>query len=254
VDGTSIAVPFVVGQAALIKSLYPSATNIQIRDRIISTADPIDNLNLNQCGGSSCRGLIGTGRINVVNSLQNAISPLFNEGDLVKVVDSNGEIYEILGGQKRLVSPFVFNQRFFSTQIKSVISSQVTSYPDGPYVTPNDGTLVKFDQNPTVYIMQNGQKLPISYQVFKQRDLDFKNVNTLSYEELSSWVTGNFLPPADGTLIRSVKNQTVYWVVGQVLHPINYAFYVNRGLNIFPVMTVSDNDIASYPKGDAYIR
>ena len=35
-SGTSLAVPFVVGQAALIKSLYPTATNIQIRDRIIS--------------------------------------------------------------------------------------------------------------------------------------------------------------------------------------------------------------------------
>ena len=253
-SGTSLAVPFVVGQAALIKSLYPSATNIQIRDRIISTADPIDDLNLNQCGGGSCRGLLGSGRINVVKSLQDTISPAFNEGDLVKVVDSNSQIYEILGGQKRLVSPFVFNQRFSATQLKSVISSQLAGYPDGPYVTPNDGTLVKFDQDPTVYIIQNGQKLPITYQVFNQRGLNFQNVNTVSYEELDSWVTGSFLPPTEGTLIRGQKNITVYWVVGQVLHPVNFQFYLDRGLNIFPIMTVPDNDIAGYPKGDAYIR
>jgi hypothetical protein len=253
-SGTSLAVPFVVGQAALIKSLYPSATNIQIRDRIINTADPIDGLNLTQCGGNSCRGFLGAGRIDVVKSLQTAISPNFNEGDLIKVSDLNGAVYEILGGQKRLVSPFVFNQLFSGSILKTAVSVQLASFSEGPYVTPTDGTLVKFDKSPTVYIIQNGQKLPVTYGVFLQRRFSFAAVNTLSYEELNSWVTGSFLPPTEGTLVKSAGNKTVYWVVGQVLHPINYAFYLDRGLNIFPIMTVPNNDIASYPKGEAYIR
>ena len=73
-SGTSLAVPFVVGQAALIRALYPTATNIQIRDRIISSADRIDSLNLTQCGGGSCAGLIGSGRIDVPASIQTAIA------------------------------------------------------------------------------------------------------------------------------------------------------------------------------------
>ena len=144
-SGTSLAVPFVIGQAALIKSLYPSATNIQIRDRIINTADSIDGLNLIQCGGFSCRGLLGAGRINVVSSLQTAISQQFSEGDLIKVTDLNGSVFEIFGGQKRLVSPFVFNQRFSGVTLKTAVSSQLSGYPEGAYVTPTDGTLVKFD-------------------------------------------------------------------------------------------------------------
>ena len=253
-SGTSLAVPFVVGQAALIKSLYPTATNIQIRDRIIATADPIDNLNLSQCGGGSCRSLLGAGRIDVVNSLQTAISQTFSEGDLIKVTDLNGAVYEILGGQKRLVSPFVFNQRFSGSQVKVAVSSQLSGFPEGAYVTPIDGTLVKFDKSPTVYIIQNGQKLPVTYQVFLQRRFSFGNANTLSNEELDSWVTGSFLPPVDGTLVKATGNPTVYWVIGQMLHPVNYAFFVSRGLNILPVMTVPKNDIAGYPQGDAYIR
>jgi subtilisin family serine protease len=51
-SGTSMAVPFVVGQAALLKSKFPGATNKQIRDRILASADPIDSLNLSQCNGS----------------------------------------------------------------------------------------------------------------------------------------------------------------------------------------------------------
>jgi hypothetical protein len=113
---------------------------------------------------------------------------------------------------------------------------------------------VKFDKNPTVYVIQNGQKLPITYQVFLQRGFSFNNVNTLSYEELNSWVTGSFLPPVDGTLVKGNANPTVYWVIGQVLHPINYNFFISRGLSVFPIMTVPTNDIAGYPKGEAYIR
>ncbi len=253
-SGTSLAVPFVVGQAALIKSLYPSASNIQIRDRIISSADPIDDLNLSQCGGASCRGLLGAGRIDVLKSLQSAISQPFSEGNLVKVTDLNGAVYEILGGQKRLVSPFVFNQRFSTTTVTTALSDALSGFSEGAYVTPTDGTLVKFDKSPTVYIIENGQKLPLTYQVFVQRGFNFANVNTLSYEELDSWATGSFLPPLDGSVIKAAGNQTVYWVIGQVLHPVNYAFFVDRGLNVFPIMTVPDNDIAGYPKGDAYIR
>ncbi len=252
-SGTSLAVPFVVGQAALIKSLYPTATNIQIRDRIISTADPIDDLNLSQCGGNSCRGLLGAGRIDVPKSLGGAIAQNFSEGDLVKVQDLDGVIYEISGGQKRLVSPFVFNQRFPGLSLKTTTSSQLSSYPEGPYVTPNDNTLVKLDSSPTVYIMENGKKFPITARVFQQRGLQNNTINTLSFSELNSWTTGPFFSPVEGTLIRGVKNPTVYWVVGQVLRPVNYNFYVSRGLNIFPILTVPDNDISSYSRGDAYI-
>jgi hypothetical protein len=65
---------------------------------------------------------------------------------------------------------------------------------------------------------------------------------------------GGFLTPPEGTLVRTPKNQTVYWVVGQILHPINYNFYVERGLNIFPVIYVPDSDLSKLPTGESYIR
>ncbi|MDR3642259.1 MAG: S8 family serine peptidase [Candidatus Doudnabacteria bacterium] len=252
-SGTSLAVPFVVGQAALIRALYPTATNIQIRDRIISTADSIDSNNSTQCGGSSCSGLLGSGRIDVPASLQTAITQKFGEGSLVKAQDL-GVVYDIIGGQKRMVSPFVFNQRFSDQTVIISTSEQIASYPEGAYLTPLDGTLVKYDANPTVYIMENGQKLPVTYAVYLEQGMNQKPINTLSYAELSSWPTGSFLPPTDGTLVRGQSEPTVYWVIGQQLHPINYGFYIERGLNIFPLMIVPDSDIQSYPQGESYIR
>lgn len=252
-SGTSLGVPFVVGQAALIKSLYPFATNVQIRDRIISTADQVDNLNLSQCAGLSCRGLLGAGRINVPKSLETAIAQNFSEGDLVRD-QSTGATYQILGGQKRLVSPFVFNQKFSGKSVIILTSNNLSGLPSGSYITPVDGTLIKLDKEPTVYIMDSGQKLPITYGVFMQRKLSFANINTLSYSEVSSWQTGSFYPPVEGTLVKSAQDKTVYWVVGQTLHPINYKFYIERGLNLFPVLIISKADLNGFSKGEAYVR
>ncbi len=254
-SGTSLAVPFVVAEATILKSLFPNATNEQIRDRILSSTDPVDFLNPTQCGGSSCKGLLGSGRINVVKAaaMEIVTTPPIKEGELVKSQNSS-TVYLISGGQKRIVSPFVFNQRFLSIPVKTVGDSQLQELPQGPYATPLEETLIKLDGQTTVYMISTGLKLPITYQVFQQRSLDFSKVNTLSFSEVDSWATGNLLPPAEGTLVRGIKNKTVYWVVGSVLHPINFAFFTQRGLNVFPIMTVPDNDIPNFPKGESYTR
>ncbi|PIR96126.1 MAG: hypothetical protein COT92_02885 [Candidatus Doudnabacteria bacterium CG10_big_fil_rev_8_21_14_0_10_42_18] len=253
-SGTSLAVPFVAGQAALIKALFPLATNTQIRDRIISTADPVDNLNLSQCGGGSCRGLLGSGRINAYKSLLYPMTAqsLF-DGDLVRL-EGGDQFYYITGGQKRLVSTFVYNQRFLEASVKTVTENELSGYQAGAYAAPLEGTLIKTNNDPTVYIILYGKKLPITYGVFIQRNLDFSDVETLSFSEVNSWVKGSLLPPMEGSLLRARTNRTVYWVVGETLHPINYNFYMEKGLNIFPVLYVPETDLENYPKGEAYIR
>lgn len=252
-SGTSLAAPLVSGQAALLKAAYPDATNAQIRDRIISTADPIDGLNTTQCSGP-CAGKLGRGRINVAASLSTPILPeVITEGDLVQIVETD-EIVVISGGKKLHVSSFVQQQRYGNALPKRVYVSQVAAFPEGQYAQPVDGTLVKKAGSPVVYYMQNGIKMPVTYEVFLQRKFGFDRVFTLSDAELDSWLTGRFLPPSDGALVRSRTNHTVYWVVGGVLHPITATFYSNRGLKVFPIAYFSDGDIKQFPKGEAYLR
>ncbi len=253
-SGTSLAVPFVAGEAALIWALKPNLTAIQVRDRIIRSAENIDTINLSQCGGFSCEGLLGAGRINVKKALEaQTDSPVFSEGDLVESF-TGGLVYQIIGGQKRPVSAFVRTQRFAGIGVKAATDVELSAYPEGSYAAPLDGTLVKNLQDGTVYTIDKGLKLPVTYLVFKQRGFSFQNVNVVSYPELNSWVSGNFLPPIEGTLVKAAKKKTIFWVVGQTLHPINFQFYKDRGLNIFPVLTVPDADLAGFPKGEAFIR
>ncbi len=57
-SGTSMASPVAAGVAALVKSLHPTMSSQDLRNRLMMTADPIDALN------PSYVGLLGTGRIN----------------------------------------------------------------------------------------------------------------------------------------------------------------------------------------------
>jgi len=252
-SGTSLAVPFVAAEAVLIKAQSPQATNKQIRDRIIATADPVDNLNPVQCGGGSCAGLLGAGRINAERAVAEIIKqPTIQEGDVVGL--PNGSIYYITGGKRHLVTPFVKNQRFPNVVVKIVQQSDLANFPEGSYAEPFDGTLIKSNTSPTVYFMSKGFRLPVTGQIFQLRGLKFSDVAVLTDTEVNAWLAGSFLPPPDGTVLKSQKNPTVYWVIGSTLHPVNLGFYLDRGLNVFPIVVVSDNDLASFSRGEAYIR
>ncbi len=251
-SGTSMAVPFVTAQAVLLKSHFPSLTNREIRDRIIATTDPIDDLNLTQCSGGSCKGFLGSGRINVEASLQDEVKPYIVEGDVVQL-KSTGQLFHINGAKRHLIVPFVKSQRFVSSPIKIVSETDVAKFPEGSYAEPLDGTLVKADSDPTVYYILKGLKFPVTGSVFKLRGFTYNSVNNIGASEVNSWVSGGLLAPPDGLLVRAKSNTTIYWVVDGVLHPINGGFYINRGLNIFPVIYVSDDDMRSFSKGDPYI-
>ena len=253
-SGTSLAAALVSAEAALIKSFYPNVTNQQIRDRIISTAKNIDAMNIAQCGGISCQGRLGAGLINASAAVSTSFSePFVFEGDVVKA-EQQSEIYWIYGGQKRLVSPMVFNQRFIDSPIKIILPGQLEKIPNGPYATPLEGTLVKSLNEPTVYKIENGLRLPITAQIFKQRKYNFSEVKIADVSELNSWTKGRFLAPLEGTLVKTPNSSQLYWVIGGAMHKINQEFYKNRGLWIFPKITVTNKDFIGYNIGETYIR
>lgn len=251
-SGTSLATPFVSGQAALLRALYPDATNRQIRDRIIASTDPIDMNNTTQCAGP-CTGKLGSGRINVVASIANQIVPeAVGEGDVVEIAES-GALYVISGGKRLPLSSFVRQQRYGSTIPRTVNQSLVQAYPEGQYAPPADGTLIKKVSDPTIYWVTNGLKLPVLYTVFQSRGLRFDRVVTLPEVEVDALLTGKLLAPADGALVRPTTSRTVYWVVGGTLHPISASFYRSRGLQVFPLTYYSEQDVRGFPKGEAYL-
>lgn len=249
-SGTSLAAPYVSALGALLRSKYPEAFNFQIRDHILATADATDILNLSQCNGS-CVGLLGSGRINAARAFSEPLAQLkANNGDLVRLPD--GKIYLINGGKRQFVGQFVQAQRFSGIVVKDLTFEDAKPFAEGSFAEPLDGTLVKTAQNPTVFYFERGARLPVLNSVFQARRFNYADVNSISDAEMAGWLLGGFLPHPEGTLLRTASNLTVYWVVGGALHPISNRFYVDKGLNVFPVVYVPNDDIRAFPSGDPY--
>ncbi len=253
-SGTSLAAPLVTAEAVLLKAYFTDASNKEIRNRIIASADPIDSINLSQCNNLPCAGLIGTGRINVLKAFDsNLISSKIFEGDLV-IEKETTQLYYISGGQKQPVSFLVRGQRFIDVTPIPVSTIDLITFPTGPYAIPMEGTIVKTPIDNTVYEIFGGNKRPLTKQIFDQRSIGVQQIMVVGDLELNSWITGKFMPPVEGTLIKTTKNPTVYWVVDGLLHPINYTFWTDRGLNIFPILKISSEDLKGFAQGNPYIR
>jgi subtilisin family serine protease len=81
-DGTSMSSPFVAGTAALVKSVYPSYTALQVGEKVRVTCDNIDAQN------PAYVGLLGKGRINANRAVTQS-SPSLRAFNFV-VRDSSG--------------------------------------------------------------------------------------------------------------------------------------------------------------------
>ncbi|MEX2118184.1 MAG: S8 family serine peptidase [Pirellulales bacterium] len=69
-SGTSMATPHFSGAAALVWSLYPDATPLQVKQRLLAGADYVGHL-----GGNSFRPTLTNGRLNVSNALEDDTIP-----------------------------------------------------------------------------------------------------------------------------------------------------------------------------------
>jgi hypothetical protein len=244
-SGTSLATPIVSGIAALFKASNPNLSNVEIRDLLMKTSDNVDDKNPASCNGGSCAGLIGKGRVNAYNYF--TPKPIQN-GALVRDSITN-TLYFVLNGMKRSVSAFVLAQRGFDAN--SIViddTSQLNSYITGPPLLPLDGTLIKSVNDPTVYVINQEVKRPLTYLVFLSRGYSFANVQTISDTEVAGYTTGEWYWPPDGTLVLIKGNPLVYVMDKQVSRPITYFVFIARGLSFGKVIAVTQDEFSHVPK------
>lgn len=249
-SGTSLATPVVSGVAALLKSNNPALSNVQIRDIILKTADNIDNLNQNNCLGSSCNGFLGKGRINALSAL--SPQPILNES-LVRELSTN-KIYQVTGGAKRYVSDFVFTQRgFLQSSVITETHNQLANYSMGLALPPLDGTLIKAQTDPTVYYIHQGVKRPLTYLVFLSRNFSFANVKNLPDPDVNIVETGEWYWPPDATMVLIKGDPTVYVMDQSVARPVTYFVFTQRKLSFAKVINVTTDEFSHVPRpADTY--
>ncbi|MBI2607525.1 MAG: S8 family serine peptidase [Candidatus Doudnabacteria bacterium] len=243
-SGTSLATPLVSGVAALLKAKNPTLTNIQLRDILIKSVDDISNLNKTNCLGTSCNGFLGSGRLNALK----ALTPTpFSDGDLIRESGTN-RIFLLTDGTKHYVSQFVFDQKGFSlANVVNETSGQLSTYTEGAPLLPVEGTLIKAENNPTVYIIHENVKRALTFLVFNSRKFSFADVRSLPSPDVALFPEGDWFWPPDGTMVLVSSDPTVYVMDQEVRRPVTFLVFNLRKLSFANVVTVSPDELTHIP-------
>ncbi|HVY67752.1 MAG TPA: hypothetical protein VHA30_02575 [Patescibacteria group bacterium] len=108
------------------------------------------------------------------------------------VNSKTGPLYEYKEGTKHVISAYVAKQRGITPDY--IFSQAVADqWSDGIAIPPKDGTVVKGDQDSTVYLVQGAQLRPLTAQAFKNRKLTAKKIVVLPQTEVSGYATGDII-------------------------------------------------------------
>jgi hypothetical protein len=158
--------------------------------------------------------------------------------------------YVIDNGAKRPFSAFVAQQRKFKTDnIITVSQTEFDSYLTEKAMPPLDGTLIKGDASPAVFLIQDTKKRPISGPVFAQRRFSFASVVSVPQLEIDTYEQGAFITPTSGTLVMGETDPTVYQIDNELKRPISYEVFVARKYSFRNLMRLSDSEVKSLPSG-----
>ncbi len=84
-QGTSFSAPIVSGALALLKSMYPDSSQAWLENRIIASADNIDDQNPGYVG------MLGSGRLNAFNALGQPLYPNLNySAQALQIINDDG--------------------------------------------------------------------------------------------------------------------------------------------------------------------
>lgn len=119
-----------------------------------------------------------------------AANSAYPTGRLMKL--ENGLTFVVKDSRRHLIlDDVVMQSRFPNLSPITVTANELSQYLEGPAILLPDGYLVKTTQDPTVYVISDGLKLPIpSEEVFHSYGFSFDDVRDVSASLLKMHETG----------------------------------------------------------------
>jgi len=188
-------------------------------------------------------------------STQSGQPAIFPDGSLVKAADDS-RVYLIGSGMKRWISNAdIFIARNFKWENINVISAaDLLLYPDGQTVGWPDGTLVKSNVSPGVYVISSGMKRAFaSAEIFSGLGYQWGNIKIISQQDIDQYATGSVVASLvypEGTLVRFDDGPNIYLIFGgqKRLIPALETF-ISKGYDFKLVVVASAKDKNIYPYG-----
>lgn len=144
----------------------------------------------------------------------------------------NQAVYLVQNGQIKLYSAYTFAQnKIKAKQIVTVPDDEILTYTQNGFVAPLDGSLIKTASSGTVYVVKSGLKQPVAAEIFKNQGYSYKNIATISNDELNALAEGPFATPKDKTFFaQDSKTGPLYEFKDGTMHSISSYVAKQRGI------------------------
>lgn len=173
--------------------------------------------------------------------------PNLKEGTVLRGKEGPA-VYVVENGILRLVSWVVFQQRNLQDKIVYIDDAQLAKYKKGGFVAPKDGTLMRSPSDPTVYLIVERVKRPITYPVFQTYGFTFNDVYTLTDEEMGALNKGKIAEPKDGTVYKVEETGDIYQYKNNSKHFMSGIVALQYGSS--NAFTIPKSESDSWQEGD----
>jgi hypothetical protein len=168
------------------------------------------------------------------------------EGTLIKS-PTDAQVYVINSEMKRPLTYLVFTSRGYKfSDVRILPSSEVNAFTTGDWYWPPDGTMVLIKDDPTVFVMDQAVRRPVTYFTFIQRKLSFTKVVNVTRDEFGHIPVPHdnyWLPPLDGTLIKSEIDPGIYVIELGQRRLLSFEAFTGRGYKFTSVITLPQAEV-----------
>ena len=127
-QGTSMASPVVAGSLALLKAWFPDSSRDWLINTLLSSADPIDDLN------PSYQGKLGSGRVNIYNAIARSVMPSLSVFEFYFEIINDPGRNELQPGDSARLFFLIENDEGWQEADQTILSVRTNS----PYISFTD--------------------------------------------------------------------------------------------------------------------
>lgn len=165
------------------------------------------------------------------------------------IISVNGQLFVFENNIRHPVSSFVLSQRKLNASTAITVSeSDANIFPAGNLLTPSEGSVIRGQKNPAVYLVEGGTLKLFTPLSFAQYNAAAK-MQIVPDSEIDTYAKNGLVTPLSGSLIKSSSNPTVYLLQDGVKHGLTAQVFANRALSFKNIIVLSDQDIAGFPDG-----
>lgn len=132
------------------------------------------------------------------------------EGSIVRG-QSDPSVYLVQNGLLKLFTPLTLSQYKASSKVQTVPDSEISNMLKRGLVPPLEGTLIKLPNDPSVFVIEQGERRPVSAEMFKLRGYKNSDVATVTQAEYDTFPQGTQPTPPNNTYFTNEKTGE-FWV------------------------------------------